>query len=69
MKITFKDMDGAIVACVPIVTDSRGYLYAEHPSLRFEVDCALYLYQDGDISEDVIHDLYTDEPYIQWSIQ
>lgn len=68
MKITLKDMSGVVVACAPITTDEHGYLYADHPTFGFEVDCALYGYQDGGVDHDVIED---DDgvPYIQWSVQ
>lgn len=67
MQITLRDMKGAVVTRVPVTQDEHGYLYAQHPTFGFEVDCALYGYQDGGVSVDVITD-DDNHPYMIWEI-
>lgn len=68
MHIDLKSMTGEIIARVPVTQDEHGYLYAEHASLQFEVDCALYGYQEGGVNSDTIEDSQTGDPYVQWEL-
>jgi hypothetical protein len=67
MNITLQKPSGETVAVVPVVADEHGYLYAEHPVYAFEVDCALYGFQDGGVSSDAIEDA-DGSAYMFWSI-
>jgi hypothetical protein len=68
MRIKLTSLDGDIVALVPITLDEYGYLYAHHPTFSFEVECALYGYQDGQVMHDSIDDDNGD-PYIFWAVE
>ena len=68
MHITLYSMDGAQIAAAPITTDKYGYLHVSHPTFGFEVDCALYGYQEGGVSTDTIDD-DDGNPYIRWTVE
>lgn len=68
MRIVLTSPAGDIVALVPITTDEYGYLYANHPTFSFEVECALYGYQDGQVMRDSIDD-DDGKPYIFWAVE
>jgi hypothetical protein len=67
MHIILSTLQGDTIARIRVRTDKNGYLHATHPTFQFEVDCALYGYQDGGVSSDTIDD--DDTPYMRWSIQ
>lgn len=66
-KINLRDMKGELIASVPITRDEYGYLWAEHPTFEFELECALYGYQEGGVHADTIDD-ENGKPYIQWAV-
>lgn len=69
MKIILRDMDGAKLAEGKIFEDRHGYLYISEraSAFDFELDVALYGYQEGRISSDTIDD-DNGMPYIQWEV-
>ena len=67
MNITLSRINGETVAVIPVTTDKHGYLYASHPTFQFEVDCALYGFQEGQVSSDTIDD-DDGTPYAKWFI-
>ena len=67
MKISLLNMQGESIATAPITTDKHGYLYATHPTFGFEVECALYGYQEGGVDSDTIDD-EDGNPYMQWRV-
>ncbi len=67
MHITLQSMTGELLANAEIVTDKHGYLHADHPTFSFEVECALYGYQEGGVSTDTIAD-EDGNAYIRWTI-
>ena len=69
MNITLSRITGETVAVIPITTDEHGYLYAEHPTLQFEVDCALYGFQEGRVSSGTIDDQFPEgAPVMTWTV-
>ena len=67
MHISLRTMKDEPIALVPITTDEHGYLYATHPILTFEVECALYGYQEGRVESDTLEDA-DGNPYMIWRI-
>lgn len=68
MQIVLTNLDGSEIARAPITTDAHGYLYVDHPTFQFEMDCALYGYQEGRVSHDSIVD-DNDAPYVLWRVE
>jgi hypothetical protein len=69
MQIVLQAIDGKHIATAPITTDEHGYLLIEHHTFDFEFDCALYGYQEGGVSTDIIDDMDSGEPLMRWTVQ
>ena len=70
MLITLTDTNGKALACSLVKRDQYGYLVLEddHPTFGFELECALYGYQEGGVSTDTIDD-DDGNPYIVWTVE
>lgn len=64
MRVILYTLSGEPVAQAAVKVDAHGYLHATHPTFQFEVDCALYGYQEGGVDCDTIDD--DDTPYMTW---
>jgi hypothetical protein len=69
MNIHLRKPSGETVAVVPVTTDEHGYLYADHPSYGFELDCALAGFHEGLTTGD-IDDQWPDGHIVMtWTIE
>jgi len=67
MRVILYSTTGEPVAQAPVRVDNHGYLHATHPTFQFEVDCALYGYQEGGVDCDTIEDK-EDKTYMTWRV-